>query len=85
MRMPKILAGLLVVGALSAGCKSERQKEMTAWADKVCACKDSECASKEFMKGEKYVDRTGWEEADSEARDMEWDKAKACKDKLEKK
>lgn len=85
MQTTKTVMVILVIGVLSAGCKSERQKEMSAWAERVCACKDKECASEAFLKGEKFVDRAGWDDADSAARDVEWAKAEACDKKLEKK
>lgn len=81
MQTMSIVGGILIAAALLAGCKSEKQKAMDAWADKVCACKDAECAKTESMKREPWIDRAGWEEADSKARDGVFERAKACAEK----
>ena len=44
MQMAAVVLGLSTLGACGGGIEGE----MKDWKDKVCACKDAECAEKTF-------------------------------------
>jgi hypothetical protein len=82
MRTTIVLAGMLLLCALTAGCKTERQKMVSEWEQKICSSKDHDEAFKELMKYEKWIDEKGWSDADTAFRHEAFDRAHTCFEKI---